>query len=160
MPEVEILGAVGQVDDADRLLAAVKRVGEVLILDADAVCGPEHLRTAVEHAQRAFQRGTNAASSLPMETLLYASGERQISSALKKMGVRKGNQRLALVIFDGSIEETLAALGVVREDGVLSTSREKLIRMGVSEEELAALPPGLESDLVFERVAFVEMLKR
>jgi hypothetical protein len=43
---------------------------------------------------------------------------------------------------------------------VLGTSREKLIRMGVSEEELAALPPGLESDLVFERVAFVEMLKR
>jgi len=157
---VEILGTVGQVDDPDRLLAAVKGLGEVLILDADAVCGPEHLRTAVEHAQRAFRRGTNAASSLPMETLLYASGERQISGALKRMGVSRGSRRLALVIFDGQIEETLVALGLVREDGVLGTSREKLMRMGVSEEELDALPPRLGSDLVFERVALVEMLKR
>src|SRR4030042_4940080 len=60
---------------------------EVLVMDADLVFGADHVRAALYRARRSMRDGRNASDSLAMETLLYASAERQLSSAIKKMAV-------------------------------------------------------------------------
>lgn len=162
MSDYEIVGARGRVHGPSHLLNRLQSVrsGQVLALDAGMICGRDHLESAVEHAQRAFVRGTNSANNIMMETMLYASGERQISKAREKMSVKEGADSVALVLFDASKEEVLKITGLEEDDAVLECSRSKLIRFGIEPGELDAVPPEKTSDLALERVAFVEILKR
>lgn len=162
MVKVDILGVRGQVGDAEALIKALQQLGrgEGLALDADMICGKDHLTSAVFHATRAFERGDNVSQSVVVETVLYSSGERQISKAMKKMGVKVGMERVALVLFDVDDAEKVARdLGFARDDDVLEASAEKALRFGISPEELKAVPPDMVEDLVLERVAFVGMQK-
>src|SRR5512137_1257991 len=65
--------------------SALKSGVEVLVLRADMVFGTDHLRSALYHAKKAISEGRNASDSRSMETLLYASGERQLGTAIRKM---------------------------------------------------------------------------
>lgn len=162
MVKVDVVGARGRVDDPVSLIEALRSVngGEGAALDADMVCGRDHLCSAAMHALRAFGRGDNVSSTLAVETVLFASGERQISKALKKVGLRAGAERVALVLFDvEDMNAALAALGLERDDEVLAPSREKAKRFGITEAELEAVPPGQYQDLVLERVAFAGLPK-
>jgi KEOPS complex subunit Cgi121 len=162
MVKVEVVGARGRVDDTEILLRSLQHLtkGEGVPLDADLVCGKDHLISAVFHAQRAFERGVNICSSMLVETMLYASGERQISKATKKIGVKRGADKVALVLFD--VEDTeaiLRGLQLTRDDDVLEASPEKAIRFGITIEEIRAVPSDKYGDLVLERVAFVGLSK-
>ena len=162
MSEHQIIGARGRIEDPKQAVERLRLLpaGSVLALDADMICGAEHLQSAVEHALRSFDNLNAACNSIAMECLLYASGERQISKAQEKMGLKRGSERMALVIFGGRIEDALASLDLVRDDSVLDASVEKALRFGISRKEIEALGPGRASDLVLERVAFVDILKR
>ena len=162
MSDYEIVGARGEVHGLSQLLNRLQSVrrGHVLALDAGMICGREHLESAVEHALRAFARGTNSANDIMMETMLYASGERQISKAREKMSVKEGADIVALVLFGASKDDVLKITGLEEDDAVLECSRSKLIRFGIEPGELDAAPSGRTSDLALERVAFVEILKR
>lgn len=162
MSDYEIVGAKSLALDPDGLLSRLQsaRGGQVLVLDADLVCGREHLETAVEHALRAFQRGTNSSNNIMMETMLFASGERQIAKAQEKMRLRPGSKRVALVLFGAIKEEVLMISDLEEDDSVLACSEEKLRRFGIDSAELRAVPEGRAQDLALERVAFVEILKR
>ncbi|OPY32492.1 MAG: Kinase binding protein CGI-121 [Methanomassiliicoccales archaeon PtaU1.Bin124] len=158
-----LIGCVGQVDDPAALLDSLRArgKGEVLCLNADMVCGREHIASAVDHADRAFRYGTNSSDVLAMEIMLYASGEKQLAKARERMGPKKGTERLALVCLVKPLtDEDLGSLGLKRDDSVLEFSIGKAKAMGVSEEEIASMPEHLAPDLVLERVAFVETLKR
>jgi KEOPS complex subunit Cgi121 len=162
MVKTTVLGARGQIGDMEAFIAALRDLngGEGLALDADMICGKDHLVSAAFHATRAFERGENVCSSVVMETQLYASGERQISRAMKKMGVKLGMERIALVFFDvDDPDAALERLGLVRDDDVLDASVEKAVRFGIMPEELKAIPEDMVEDLVLERVAFVRMNK-
>jgi KEOPS complex subunit Cgi121 len=162
MVKVVVLGATGRIDDIDRFLSYLQNLehGQGLLIDADMVCGKDHLASAANHAVRAFERGDNVSSSLPVETLLYTSGERQISKAAKKMGVKIGSERVALVLFDvQNVEKILIDLGLQRDDDVLDPSVEKALKFGISHDELKAVSQDMIEDLVLERVAFVSLLK-
>jgi KEOPS complex subunit Cgi121 len=162
MNEFEIVGARGRVGDPSHLLGRLQTVkgGQVLALDADMVCGREHLESAVEHAHRAFDRGTNSANDIMMETMLYASGERQISKAREKMSLREGSEGVALVLFGAHKDIVLLISGLEEDESVLECNVDKLVRFGIAPQELDAVPPGKAKDLVLERVAFVEIMKR
>ena len=162
MVRFQILGARGQIADPREAIERLRSLqgGSVLALNADLVCGAEHLQSAVEHALRSFDRRTNACNDIAMECLLYASGERQISKAQDKMGMRKGVGRLALVLFGPMAEEAMNALDLDRDDSVLDASAEKALRFGIERREIEALGLERASDLVLERVAFVDILKR
>jgi tRNA threonylcarbamoyladenosine modification (KEOPS) complex Cgi121 subunit len=95
-----------------------------------------------------------------METMLYASGERQISKAQEKMRVKAGSERVALVLFGAGKREALRAAGLEEDDSVLECDRRKLAHFGIEPKELETVPPGKDVDLVLERVASVEILKR
>jgi KEOPS complex subunit Cgi121 len=136
---------------------------EMVLMDADKVCGADHLDSAVFHARRAFERGTNASNTLGMEVILYASGERQISKAKKKMGLHQDTERVALVVLspeDAEVDQVLNDLGLRRDDSLLSPSNEKGIAFGLDRTEMETAGEGMLTDLVLEKVAFVEILKR
>ncbi|MGD0057118.1 MAG: KEOPS complex subunit Cgi121 [Methanomassiliicoccales archaeon] len=159
---MNIVGARGKMANPKVLVEALQTLssGQGLALNADLVCGADHLRSAVAHAERAFERGSNVSSTLAMETMLYASGERQISRAMKKLGMREGVERLAIVLFDvEDVDRTLHSLELTRDDSVLEPSTAKITRFGISERETKAIPEETWPDLVLERVAFVELQK-
>jgi KEOPS complex subunit Cgi121 len=162
MVKVDILGVRGQVSDADALVKSLQHIngGEGLAMDADMVCGKAHLTSAVMHASRAFERGDNVSQSIVGETILYASGERQISKAVKKMGVKVGTERVALILFGvEDVGKVVTGLSFERDDDVLEGSVDKALRFGITHDELKAVPADMFEDLVLERVAFVGMQK-
>ena len=139
------------------------------LLDAGLVAGREHLLISAFNALRAFEMGLNVSSDLGMEALTFASAQRQISKAIKLMGIKPGVMDIAVLLMASS-EEALAralkavekALGAERDDEVLEVDEEKARRIAkafeLSEAELSACSRlgGLTETvkaLVLERVA-------
>ncbi len=162
MSEVYFVGARSAGVVPEKLLQSLRGLseGEVLAMDADKVCGREHLLSAVEHAIRSFANGTNSCKDMAMETMLFASGERQISKAQEKMSPKAGARRLALVVFDAPVAEVLFRAGLKRDDALLECSRQKALALGIEKKELETVGEERAADLVLERVAFVEIAKR
>lgn len=136
---------------------------EIVLMDADKVCGVGHLESAVFHARRAFERETNASNTLGMEVILYASGERQISKAKRKMGLHQDTEKVAVVVLgpeDAEVAQVLKELGLERDDSLLECSVDKAEAFGIGAAELKAVGEEMLPDLILEKVAFVEILKR
>ena len=141
------------------------------LLNADMVAGPEHVFVSVINALRAFELGLNVSSDLGLEILTFASGQRQISKAIRSMGLRKGKANVAAVIVAKSREEALRALeaiaralaelGGAMDDGVLEVREEKAVRLmrtfGLTGQEISACGRDGLADavkaLVVEKVA-------
>lgn len=132
---------------------------EVLVLDGSMVFGKDHLAAAMYHAARAIEEGTNASDSLLMETILYASGERQLGSATRKMGVSNDSSELVVAqLVDGGFvhDPSWIELPAMRAPA----DRAQLVRFGISETELSTLGERSPAELVLEKVAAVDILKR
>ena len=159
---VRCAGAWVEKGESNALLRRASELdAEMVLMDADKVCGVEHLDSAVLHARRAFERGTNASNTLGMEVILYASGEKQISKAKKKMGLHQETDKVAVIVLGPeNLNDVLGDLGLKRDDSLLDCSLEKALAFGVDRKELETVGEGMLVDLVLEKVAFVEMLKR
>ncbi|WP_266079411.1 KEOPS complex subunit Cgi121 [Haladaptatus caseinilyticus] len=156
------------IEDIDEFLARLGAIGDefdcaIQAFDARYVAGCDHLESAVEHANRAFERGDSIARDPAVEILLYAAGRRQINQALE-MGVSEGEQRLVVAI-DGKQNgnETAAASALseilVPAETLGNPDRETMFDFfDLSERELEATSATL-SDLVCERVALLEVEK-
>ena len=136
---------------------AVGEGRDVLIANADMLFGMDHLRSALYHAKKAMVEGTNASDSLAMETLLYASGEKQLSTAIRKMSVGDGTMEIIVAALHGRVDPEEG--WVELPDVLAQSSRERLKRFGITEEELRT-SEGHPEELVLERVAAVEVLKK
>ncbi len=142
-----------------RMIAeAAEAHSEVIILDGDLVFGADHLSSAQAHAAKASAEGRNASDSLAMETLLYASGERQLSNAIKKMGVGGDTTEVVLAVVKGTFSpgEGWARL----PDSDPAPDRARLARFGITEKEMSTVDPGRLSELVLEKVAAVDVVKK
>ncbi len=139
---------------------AAERHAEILVADARAVFGRDHLESAVRHAERAKAGGTMSARSLPMETLLYLSGKRQVADAIATAGIRSGTEAIAVVVFgDVRASEAVAALGWKPEAGVLEASSKDPAVLGITRAELGTVPKERWHDLALERVALLDVEK-
>jgi KEOPS complex subunit Cgi121 len=128
--------------------------GDVILMNPEFVCGRDHILSAVMHAERAFEHGTNRSKSLLTETLLYAAGERQISKALAKMRPKDGFEEMVAAIF--SVEETrLDEICANVDDGILVCTKEKIKNLGI--DASGTIP---SEDLVLEMVATVDIQKQ
>lgn len=136
-----------------------ERKTQVLVAKADSVFGTDHLRTALYHAKKAMAEGRNASDSLALETLLYASGERQLSSALKKMTVDDGTNEVVIAKLSEGAFKPDESWGQL-PDKVEKPSKEMLVRFGITEAELATVGGKDPIELVLEKVAAVDVLKR
>lgn len=158
-----VLGARGDVGDVQefirRLREAAREMGlEAQAFDADLVFGEDHLLAAWEHTERAFARGTNVASDPMVEVLRFASGERQIATALEKLGLKEGKGEMVLfVVGDGDASVLIRELGL-REEGTLVHGRiDMLPAFGITLEEMGTVEGHQVFDLVLERVALAEL---
>ena len=173
---ITVIGAKGTIQDVEvflqQLLAFSTEENLVIqALDAAVVYGKDHLISATQHAQRAFEQHTNSTNTLALEILLYAAGERQIQKAIKKMGVKKGKQTIAFVIvgktkrstkgkpFDTIRDSLLQMLALTGDDTVLEGTNDTLKRFGITDQEKRSVPEDHYGDLILEKIALVDVIK-
>lgn len=158
-----LIGARGKVEDTASFLSKVQKLFpyDVLCMDAEMVCGREHIESALEHARRAIRNGNNSSIGLAMETMLYASGEKQLAKARDKMGLKVGTEQFAILFIGAGPEDRdLDDLELQRDDSVLEFTMQKALNFGIEHDELISVPEHMMRDLVLERVAFVDIIKR
>ena len=168
----KIIGAKGKIQDINSFLKKIITLSSrydmvIQVVNADFVYGKDHLFSAVEHTIRSFKNRMNSLNSLSLEMLLYASGERQIQKAIEKIGIKKGNQKIAFIfiteddrkILDAEVEHVLSSLNLKRDDKVLEGGVDTLKRFGITEDELSTIPESKYGDLLLEKVALVDIIK-
>jgi KEOPS complex subunit Cgi121 len=166
---VKLVEARARIDDLDGFLAAIDGIGDehgatIQAFDARYVVSREHLRRAVELADRAFERGENVARDRAVEVLLYAAGRRQIDRALR-LGVAESDAPIPVVVLVDGGDEAAAAAAVRDLDALepaetLGAFDPALVCdfFDVGDAELAAVEGDL-ADLVLERVALLVVEK-
>ncbi len=169
---IKIIGAKGKIKDVDDFLEKINIFAKknnliIQVFDADLVFGKNHLFSAVEHAVRAISRKTNTTNSLEKEILLYASGERQLKIAIPKIGVKKGNSKIAIVLLKNKkkmisnqiIDNLLKLFDLTKDDKVLEGDENTLKRFGIKEKALKTVNIAKYNDLILEKIAMVHIIK-
>lgn len=107
----------------------------IQLFDADCVVGRLHLFLASLNALKAFKQGQNISGTLEVESLLYVSGQRQISRAIEMVGLRPNTSKIATLTFLSSegearkAEEKISKLiPGIRDERVLETEDEAKIQ--------------------------------
>ncbi|MFH5800280.1 KEOPS complex subunit Cgi121 [Haladaptatus sp. CMAA 1911] len=162
---MRVVEGSASVADVNEFVARLGDIGDefdcaIQAFDAGYVAGRAHLESAVEHANRAFERGENVARDPAVEILLYAAGRRQINQALE-MGVSEGEQDVVVVVDGEGETAAMAAVSelLTPEDTLDASDREPIFEFfSISERELAATTASL-TDIVRERVALLEVEK-
>ncbi len=93
----------------------------IQLLNADGIAGKNHILHATQQAIYAFKRKDNIANDLGLEICVRASAQRQISKALKILGLKKGLNNICAVIIDcnKTMDNELELLLGKRDDEVL-----------------------------------------
>jgi tRNA threonylcarbamoyladenosine modification (KEOPS) complex Cgi121 subunit len=144
---------------------------EIQFFDAKFVASWEHLYFAVLNALTAFKNKENISKSVTMETMLYASSQRQIRKAMELLGIKPETSEIALLIIGRNSETVKSALRLIsasvkaqRDDTVLELSEEKRRNIQkafeISDLELKTVmkKDGLEkalTNLVIEQMALL-----
>jgi tRNA threonylcarbamoyladenosine modification (KEOPS) complex Cgi121 subunit len=69
----------------------------LLIIDAGAIAGIRHLKACIHFSIQSFAQKENLAKNLNTEILLYLSGYRQISKAIKKIGLNSASKEIITI---------------------------------------------------------------
>jgi KEOPS complex subunit Cgi121 len=148
------------------------REAAIQFFDAKHVAGPQHLYFAAVNALNAFEKKTNISNNLAVESLLYASAQRQIKKAVEMLGIKQGSSEVAALIMTENRHKRTDYLHLVnkilpgeRNDSVLELTDKKignikkLFRISDLEFEAKLEKEGLEkealTDLVIERMALL-----
>lgn len=158
--------AKATVENTAAVLAQINKIAEktgstIVLFDAGKVAGPDHIRSAVRHAERSFASGKPVARTLAMEILLYASGQRQCSLA-PKFGLHTGENLLFTVILGGDAAQAQQLLnGIVSftMHGVAASRATLMEEFGITEDEIAVVGEDRMNELVIERVALMDAYK-
>lgn len=140
MQIVSILGfrdvKIHNVDDFLKRIKTGIHPALVQIIDATRVAGTPHLFFAFLNAQKSFEQGLARSENLEIETLLYASGNRQINKAIEMLGIRSQTSNIAIIIFVSTEKESKTAEGKLielipgsRDDDVLEIKGESKINV-------------------------------
>jgi KEOPS complex subunit Cgi121 len=144
----------------------------VQFFDAKKLAGSEHLYFAALNALNAFERKMNISNNLAVESLIYASAQRQITKAVKMLGITENSSQVAVLIIAKNRDEKKSSLNLVneilpgkRDDTVLNLSLEKiklikkLFNISETEFEAQLKKQGFEkealTDLIIERMALL-----
>jgi len=144
---------------------------EIQFFNAQYVATWQHLYFAALNALTAFNNGENLSKNIAVETLLYASAQRQIRKAMQTMGIRADTKDVAILIIGEKTRNIKSALTAISkhlkteaDDSVLelSNDKSKSIRkiFGISDEEVETIKKKNDScqalvDLVIERMALL-----
>jgi len=143
---------------------------DIQFFDADLTATQEHLYFAVLNALRAFANKTNLSKSPAMETMLYASAQRQIQKAIERSGIKPESRNMSVVIIgddpkqiEKALEAVSESVGSKPDETVLELTKPKCAKImkafGISGEEMKTVDGGDEkkaiTDLVIERMALL-----
>ena len=152
--KVSIIGTRGACPFNKAVEHFTSKGGDVIILNPLYVYCEEQILSAVEHAERAFRNGTNRSKTLLTEIIMYISGERQASKALKKVRPADGSEERILVLLNID-DSDLDALGLVEDGSLLIGTPEKAEAMGLDTKGMDVDP----RDLAMELVAMLDVEK-
>ncbi len=144
---------------------------EMQFFDADLIATTRHLYFAVLNALQAFHGKTNLSKSLAVETMLYASAQRQIQRAIQRCGIKPQTRNMAVTIIGEKpseihalLQEISVCVGAEPDGGVLEMTAPKLEQIKeafqIKDEEINSVMDGGGLDaavvsLVVERVALL-----
>lgn len=104
---IKILGYTGTIENVSDTLEEIDKIknqccdtGVIQLLDARGVGGKHHVLHGTIQAIKAFQRGENFANDLGIELCIRISAQRQISKALKLLGLHEGKMDICVVMID------------------------------------------------------------
>ncbi|MEM2900323.1 MAG: KEOPS complex subunit Cgi121 [Thermoplasmata archaeon] len=170
----------GKITDAKVTMETIDIISKeynvnIQLFNADSIIGETHILSALLHAKRAFEQNKNTSDNLMTETLLYASGERQIRHAIKKIGIQEGeDSRVCILVYCENcenrkeknsreirevLESVISRLGLFRDDSLILPNEEKLNRLGCSRDEVDAVLKSKRYELALEKVALVDIKK-
>jgi tRNA threonylcarbamoyladenosine modification (KEOPS) complex Cgi121 subunit len=143
---------------------------DIQFFDAELIATQEHLFFAVLNALQAFKNKTNFSKSPAMETLLYASAQRQIQKAIEGCGIKPKTKSMALIIIGEDPKQIENALDAITksvcselDESVLEITKNKETKIKkafeITEAELKIIENSNQkkaiADLVIERVALL-----
>ena len=152
--DVRVIGLRGESSFDDMVSHFTSQGGDVVIMDPMYVCGKNHIVSAVRHAERSFEHGTNRSKTLLTEILLYAAGERQISKALEKMRPKSGCKEYALALLDVPDDLKLDDIKMQMDDSILDANEAKANALGLDRSFDIPI-----EDLALEMVALLDLAK-
>ena len=152
--DVKVIGLKGDATFDDMVRHFTSLGGEVVIMDPIYVCGKDHVISAVRHAERSFEHGTNRSKTLLTEIILYAAGERQISKAMERMRPKPGCKEFALALLDVPDDLKLDEIGMERDDSIIDATDAKAKAMGLDRSFNIPI-----EDLALEMVALLDLAK-
>lgn len=138
--------------DIDEISDTLRRMGvDAILMDSSMVIGTDHITSAMMHAERSFENGTNRSKTLITEFLMYMAGERQISKALEAM--RPKSNDVVIVLLKGDIS-AFDGIDMERDDFLIAATDEKAKTKGfVNSWNIPA------EDLILEDVAMLDTMK-
>jgi KEOPS complex subunit Cgi121 len=89
---------------------------EIQVFDSELVATWEHLFFSAHHAVKAFLYSFNISKSLAIESLIYASGQRQIKFAVNTLGLKPHTKNSAILIIGASPEEIKTTAEAVQRE--------------------------------------------
>lgn len=106
-----------EIDDVNSLLKKMNEqvLSNVQLFNAENIAGFKHLFFAAINAINAFNQKRNISDSLAMESMLYASGQRQIKKAIEMVGLKNGNSNIAVLLIDKDEDKIRVAENKVME---------------------------------------------
>lgn len=144
---------------------------EIQFFNARFVATWQHLYFAVLNALTAFKNEENISKSLAMETMLYASAQRQIRKAMELLGIKPDSSEIAVLIIGKKPETIRSTLSLISknidaqiDDTVLKLSDKKIAAIreifGISDLEFKTAMKKNEleealTNLVIERMALL-----
>ncbi len=143
---------------------------DIQFFDAELIATQEHLFFAVLNALQAFKNKTNLSKSHAVETILYASAQRQIQKAIERCGIKPQTESMAVVIIgkdptqiQNVVKAVTESVGSKPNENVLEMTKTKLTKIKkvfeITDEELKILNKDNRKkavvNLVIERVALL-----
>ena len=144
----------------------------IQFFNAKYIASSEHLFFAALNALNSFDKKTNISNNLAVEALLYASAQRQITKAVKTLGIKQDSLEVAVLILTDNNSKKNEFLKFInniisgeRDDSVLDLTDEKfwnikkLFEISDLELEAKLQKEGQEKqaliDLVIEHMALL-----
>jgi len=127
-----------KIGDVNQFFSTVRsklqNIDAIQFFDAKLIATWQHLYFAAVNALTAFVNKTNISNNLAMETLLYASAQRQIKKATESMGIKPKTPDIAALVLAKSEDSAEDALKLVqklisaqRDDTALEIDRGKFV---------------------------------
>ncbi|PVX25052.1 MAG: hypothetical protein CW691_05770 [Candidatus Bathyarchaeum sp.] len=144
----------------------------IQFFDAQKVASSQHMYFAALNTLNAFKKKTNISKNMAVESLLYASAQRQIEKAVNMLGIKQNSSEVVALIIakdthekDNYIRLVTKTIPGERDDNVVEltdkkvNTLKKLFKISDLEFEAKLKKQGLEKealiDLILERMALL-----